>query len=345
MMPGLTARPEIPRTVAEIAVDRAFVELPGFADGFETVVKLEGLNPAGSIKAKTARGLLDAFEEGGQGLELIESTSGSLGVALACLCAERGHRLTVVTDPNTNDDCVRYMKALGATVVIVRKRDGNGGYLQTRIDYIGRELARRPQLIWINQYANPANARAHCRTTGPEIVRGFGVPDWLFIGVGTGGTLMGCLDYFEEIRAACVVVAVDAAGSVTFGGVAGNRWIPGIGSSRRSEIIRPDATVERQMVAEIDTVRMCRWVSRQYGLLLGGSSGSVLAAVWQSRRRIPPNSRVLVLSPDMGDRYLTTIYDDDWVVAHYGAAALDPPEHDPFGCVRAGNGGSACERA
>jgi N-(2-amino-2-carboxyethyl)-L-glutamate synthase len=307
--------------VSDVVTGRVFVQLPGFVPGFDTTVKLEGLNPAGSIKLKTARGMLDAASaEGliGPGSELVESTSGNLGIALASICAERGYRVTLVTDPNTNAQSVRHMKAFGATVVVVRERDRNGGYLQTRIDYIHSRLAENPKLFWLNQYANPANLAAHYDGTAREIERDFGLPDWLFVGVGSAGTLMGCVDRFRDIGAPTRIVAVDAVGSVTFDGTAaGRRWIPGIGSSRRPELFRHHG-FQQQLVAERDAVGMCRQVALEYGLLLGGSSGAVLAAVRAVRDRIDPGSQVLAVCPDMGDRYLDTVYDDDWVAARFG---------------------------
>jgi 2,3-diaminopropionate biosynthesis protein SbnA len=300
---------------SDIVRSRIFVRLPGFLPAVETSVKLEGLNPAGSIKLKTARSLVDAAGEIGAGSELIESTSGNLGTALAMICAERGVRITLVTDPNTNDRSLRHMRVFGAQVVVVTERDQHGGFLNTRIEYIKRRLRENPKLVWLNQYANPANSAAHYHHTAREIVEEFGIPDWLFIGVGTSGTLMGCVEYFRSLQVPTTIVAVDALGSVTFGRRPGQRWIPGIGSSRRPELFQPAGFLQC-VVAEDQTVAMCRHVAREYGLLLGGSSGAALAAV--GMMAVPPNSRVLVISPDMGDRYLETIYDDEWVAARFG---------------------------
>ncbi|MFE3717005.1 2,3-diaminopropionate biosynthesis protein SbnA [Streptomyces cyaneofuscatus] len=305
------------------------MELPGFTTGFSTYVKIEGLNPAGSIKMKTAREMILDAEAKGRitpGCELIESTSGNLGVALAAICAARGHRITLVTDPNVNARTLRFIKALGADVVIVDERDRAGGYLATRIDYIRRRTAADPRLVWLNQYANPANAAAHCTHTVGEILAGFGTPDWLFVGTGTAGTLMGCVRGLREAGAATRIVAVDAVGSVTFGARPGRRWIPGIGTSRVPETYVDDGSFHKLLVDERDAVRTCRRVAREHGLLLGGSSGSTLAAVDAFSDRIAPGSRVLAISPDMGEGYLDTVYDDDWVTEHFGADTLAAAE-------------------
>jgi N-(2-amino-2-carboxyethyl)-L-glutamate synthase len=256
------------------------------------------------------------------GVELIESTSGNLGVALAALCAGRGVPVTLVTDPNTNARSVRHMEALGARIVTVTERDRNGGFLETRINYIRWRLTEQPNLVWLNQYASPANSRAHRDGTAAQIVAEFGLPDWLFVGVGSSGTLMGCVERFRRIGAPTRIVGVDVDGSVTFGRPPGPRWIPGLGTSRRPEIF-VDEGFEKCVVQEADTIRLCRWVARRYGLLLGGSTGSALAAVESLAREIPDGSRVLVISPDLGDRYLDTVYDDDWVLARFGPTVLE----------------------
>lgn len=312
-------------SLADVLHGEAFLELHGFTPEFSTFVKLEGMNPAGSIKLKTARCLLDSAErEGlvGSGQHLIESTSGNLGIALASLCAVKGYRITLVTDPNANQRSVRHMEALGADVVVVHERDANGGYLQTRIEYIRRRLQADPTLHWLNQYASPANVLAHSTGTAAEILRGFGVPDWLFVGVGTSGTLMGCVEHFREAGAPTKIVAVDTEGSVTFGGPAGTRRIPGLGTSLRPQIFQDAGHFQKMLVPEPETIRTCRRVAREHGLLVGGSTGTVLAAVRAARDWIHPGSRVLAIAPDMGDRYLDTVYDDEWVTLRYGAHAL-----------------------
>ncbi|MFI0811917.1 2,3-diaminopropionate biosynthesis protein SbnA [Streptomyces echinatus] len=309
----------------ELGAPHAFLELPDFAEDFSTHLKLEGLNPAGSIKLKAARAMVENAEADGvlkRGARLIESTSGNLGMALASVCAAKGFHLMVITDPNANEHSIRFMRAMGAHVTVVTEQDAGGGFLQTRIRLLHRLLAEDPSLVWLNQYTNPANPGAHRDGTAVEIFRGFGEPDWLFIGTGTGGTLMGCVEYVRDTRAATRVVAVDTVGSVTFGGPPGRRWIPGLGASRRPEIFIDDGSFDKVLVKERDTVLMCRHVARTYGLLLGGSTGTVLAAVRSMRDAIAPGATVLAISPDLGDRYLNTVYDDDWVYDRFGVTDL-----------------------
>jgi 2,3-diaminopropionate biosynthesis protein SbnA len=311
--------------VYDVNVEHAFLRLPGFLPDVDIVMKLEGLNPAGSIKLKAAREMVTTAEKQGRiraGISLIESTSGNLGIALASICAAKGYPLIVVTDPNANATRVKAIRAFGAEVVVVRDRDVGGGYLHTRVNYIKRRLAEDPNLVWLNQYTNSGNVGAHHNHTAPEITGGLGAPDWLFVGTGTSGTLMGCVRHFASVDAPTIIVAVDAVGSVTFGGPPGPRYLPGLGASRLPEIFHDNGTFLKVLVPERDAIRACRRVAYEHGLLLGGSSGSVLAGVIAMRDRIPPGSRVVAISPDLGDWYLDTIYNDDWVTARFGAETL-----------------------
>ncbi|WEV27778.1 2,3-diaminopropionate biosynthesis protein SbnA [Streptomyces sp. 71268] len=305
---------------SDVVMDDVFLRLPGFLATGEVFLKLEGLNPAGSVKLKTAVALIESLERTGAlraGSRVIESSSGNLGVALSVACAARGYGLTVVTDPNAARHSIRVMESLGTDVVVVSTRDAQGGYLHTRINYIHQRLAADPELVWLNQYANPAGVRAHRDRTAAAVHAGLGPVDALFVGCGTTGTLMGCVDYFGEHSPATRVIAVDSVGSVTFGAPAAPRFIPGLGASRRPEIFVDDGGFEKTLIAEADTVAMCRRVAETYGLLVGGSTGTVLAAVRQLAPSLPEGSRVAAISPDMGDKYIDTVYSDTWVTERY----------------------------
>lgn len=304
--------------------DRNFIRLGGLGVN-NLYVKLEGLNPAGSIKMKTAFGLIDDMEVRGQinpETILIESSSGSLGVALSIICAERGYKFTCVVDPNTSANNMKMMRALGANVVVVDQRDANGGFLGTRIAYIKDITARDARYLWLNQYANPENPRAHARTTARAIFETFAHVDYLFIGAGTTGTLMGCVQFFSEHSPNTKIIAVDSVGSVTFGLPASKRHIPGLGTSRTPEIFSETGVDAFEMIDEIDTIAMCRHLARHNGFLSGGSTGTVLAAVHRWRDRLPPDATVVTISPDFGERYLDTVYDDNWVVERFGQVPL-----------------------
>ncbi|QKW49936.1 2,3-diaminopropionate biosynthesis protein SbnA [Streptomyces buecherae] len=305
---------------SDVVLDDVFLRLPGFLATGEVFLKLEGLNPAGSVKLKTAVALIESMERAGSlraGSRVIESSSGNLGVALAVACAARGYGLTVVTDPNAARHSLRVMESLGTDVVVINTRDAQGGYLHTRINYIHQRLAADPALVWPNQYANPAGVHAHRDRTAAAVHAGLGAVDALFVGCGTTGTLMGCVDYFGEHSPATRVIAVDSVGSVTFGAPAAPRFIPGLGASRRPEIFADGGGFEKTLIAEADTVAMCRRVAETYGLLVGGSTGTVLAAVRHLAPTLPEGARVAVISPDMGDKYIDTVYSDTWVTERY----------------------------
>ncbi|PSL51961.1 cysteine synthase A [Saccharothrix carnea] len=313
--------------VYDLVRDDVFLRISGLGGLNRLYLKIEGLNTGGSIKLKTARGILEGAELSGVDLSrvrIIESTSGNLGVALAVICAAEGYRLTCVTDPNSNASSVAVMRALGAEVVVVRDRDENGGFLGSRINYIRERLEQESDLFWANQYANPDNPLAHARTTAPAVLDEFERVDHLFVGVGTGGTLMGVTDYFRTHSPKTRIVAVDTVGSVNFGSEPQRRLIPGLGTSRRPELLSPETPDEVVLVPEDDTVRECRWLARTAGLLAGGSTGTVLAAIRGQAAEISPDETVVAISPDLGERYLDSIYNDDWVIENGLGRALTP---------------------
>ncbi|MEU2243844.1 2,3-diaminopropionate biosynthesis protein SbnA [Streptomyces sp. NPDC018338] len=316
----------------DIVTDEVFLELDGVLPDRHLFLKLEGMNPAGSVKLKSALGMVEDAERKGvlwPGGRIVESSSGSLGIALAVIAASRGYHFTCVTDPNVSPQSLALIRALGAETVQVTQRDHNGGYLGTRIAHIREMTESDPGLVWLNQYANPANAQAHARRTATSILKNIGHVDVLLVGAGTTGTLMGCTRHFRAFSPWTKIVAVDTAGSVTFGGLPGPRHIPGLGTSRRPELCRPDQVDEVVLVDERDAVRMCRRMAREHGLPLGGSTGSVLAALETIADAIPAGSRVVALSPDMGDRYVKTIYDDMWVADTFGTGVLDESGRRP----------------
>jgi N-(2-amino-2-carboxyethyl)-L-glutamate synthase len=329
----LSRRESAINSISDIVNDRNFVKLRGLSIA-NLYLKIEALNPAGSIKFKTAVSMICDFEARlliGRETRLIESSSGSLGVALSIVCAERGYRFTCVVDPNTLPVNIKSMQALGTDVVMVDQRDANGGFLATRIDYIKKCVANDPRYLWLNQYANPENPGAHERTTARSIFEHFNQVDYLFVGAGTTGTLMGCVQFFQRHSSDTKIIAVDSIGSVTFGHPPGKRYISGLGTSQRPEIFSPSGIHAFDMVPEADTIAMCRFLAQSNGILAGGSTGTVLSAVLKWRERMPAGATVVVISPDLGERYLDTIYDNAWVEERFGVIApLIIPERAPL---------------
>ncbi|MFL6120683.1 2,3-diaminopropionate biosynthesis protein SbnA [Actinophytocola sp.] len=300
----------------EPAVDRRFL------------LKCEGFNFAGSIKLRSAAGLVAAAERAGRlrpDSVLIESSSGNLGLAVGVIAADRGLRFVCVTDPRCGLGTVSLMRALGVEVVVVDEPDPVGGFLKSRLDHVRSRCAADPRYVWLDQYANPANWRAHHDLTAATVAADHPELDVLFVGAGTGGTVMGCARYFQAAGGRTKVVAVDAAGSVSFGGPPGARLIPGLGTGVRPPLIDPSLVDDVVYVAEVDTVRCCRALARR-GLLLGGSTGTVVSGAMSWLAAHDPDRRLsaVAVAPDLADRYAHTVYDDEWVLVHFGAAALEP---------------------
>ena len=172
-----------------------FYRLPAFAKSHDVFLKLEGFNITGSIKIKTAIGLVESLEERGMARPnetvLVESSSGNLGLALSLVCAIKSYQFICVTDPNATRTTIRGMELYGAKVIIVQDRDPAGGYLGSRLKKIDQILHTDPNAVWLNQYANIANKNVHAEQTASEIARQFDNVDWVFVGTGTTGTLAG----------------------------------------------------------------------------------------------------------------------------------------------------------
>ncbi|AVV44786.1 2,3-diaminopropionate biosynthesis protein SbnA [Streptomyces sp. ID05-04B] len=294
-------------------------------------LKCEGFNFAGSIKLKAAIAMVEAAERDGligPDSVLVESSSGNLGIALAIIAADRGYRFVCVTDPRCNSTTQRLMRSLGADVRVITTQDANLGYLNSRIQYVRDLCASSDRYVWLNQYANPNNWRAHYEHTAPAIAAEFPDLEVLFVGAGTTGTLMGCARYFRQHRAEVTVVAVDAVGSVTFGGVPERRVVPGLGTSTRPELVDESCIHDVVHVSEPDTIRTCREMAAR-GFVLGGSTGTVVsgAARWLAEKYPGEDPVAVAISPDLGERYLNSIYDDLWLREHFGQGDLSTDPH------------------
>ena len=294
-----------------------FYRLPNFAGTHDVFLKLEGFNVTGSIKIKTAIGLVEDLERRGVAKPnetvIVESSSGNLGIALSLVCAIKGYKFICVTDPNVNRANIRGMELYGAQVVLVKERDAAGGYLGSRLKKIDQILQSVPNAIWLNQYANVANKNVHAEQTANEIAREFAKVDWVFVGTGTTGTIAGVAERLRQVFPGIKVVAVEPFGSVTFGGVPGKRHIPGIGTSVRpklADLANPDRVVS---ISEERTIETCLSFVRDRHLLVGGSTGAVLAAVQELAPEFAPGDTIVAISPDLGDKYFDTVYDPAWV--------------------------------
>ncbi|MFH8572686.1 2,3-diaminopropionate biosynthesis protein SbnA [Streptomyces sp. NPDC017993] len=289
-------------------------------------LKCEGFNFAGSIKLKAATEMVEAAERDGDltpASVLIESSSGNLGVALSIIAASKGYQFLCVTDSRCNLTTRLMMEALGSQVHVVSDEEGNGGFLGARLAYVRDMCASDQRCIWLSQYTNPSNWKAHYRRTAPAIAHSFPQLDLLFVGAGTTGTLMGCARYFRNWHRPVQIIAVDSVGSVTFGGPPGRRMIPGLGMSVRPPLLEDSYVDDVVRVEEADTIRACHRLARR-GFLFGGSTGTVVSGATDWLARHDTRGRTAVaIAPDLGERYLDTIYQANWVQDLYGDEVLD----------------------
>jgi N-(2-amino-2-carboxyethyl)-L-glutamate synthase len=297
--------------------------------GQSLFLKCEGFNFAGSIKLKAANEMVRAAERAGlltPDTVLVESSSGNLGVALSMIAASRGYRFVCVTDSRCNLSTRLLMEAFGAQVHVVTAPSPVDGYLGARLDYVRALCAADPRHLWLNQYANPGNWEAHFRTTAPTIVADFPELDVLFVGAGTTGTLMGCARFLRRWHRPVWIVAVDSVGSVTFGGPSGRRMIPGIGTSVRPPLLDESLVDEVIHVPEPDTIRACHRLAR-HGFMFGGSTGTVVsaAAAWLDEYGNPDLTTVAI-APDLGERYLDTVYQSNWLRDLYPDEPVEPDD-------------------
>jgi cysteine synthase A len=314
-------------------VDDLYVDLRPVID-IPLFLKCEGFNFAGSVKLKAAGEMVEAAERSGILTEdsiLVESSSGNLGIALSIIAASKGYRFVCITDPRCNPASRRLMRALGTDVRIISRQDANGGFLESRIRHVRELCASDPRFVWLNQYANENNWMAHYRGTAPAIDKQFPELEVLFVGAGTTGTLMGCARYFRELDKPVTIVAIDAVGSVTFGGIPERRMVPGLGTSTRPELV-DEAYVDHVVhVPETDTIRTVHRLAAR-GFLFGGSTGTVVsgAARWLAEKYPGETPTAVAIAPDLGERYLDSIYEETWLREHFAAilAELDVSRTD-----------------
>ncbi|MFJ9821199.1 2,3-diaminopropionate biosynthesis protein SbnA [Streptomyces sp. NPDC101151] len=308
-----------------------FVDLKSIF-GCPLYLKCEGFNFAGSIKLKAANEMVERAERDGvltPNSILVESSSGNLGVALSMIAASKGYRFLCVTDSRCNLSTRLLMEALGSQVHVVADLDANGGFLGMRIEYVRALCASDDRYVWLSQYTNAGNWRAHYRTTGPEIASHFPRLDVLFVGTGTAGTLMGCARYFRQWHRPVRIVAIDSVGSVAFGGKPGRRMIPGLGMSMVPPLLDESFVDEVIRVEEADTIRTCHRMARR-GFLFGGSTGTVVSGAtdWLARHA-GRGLTAVAIAPDLGERYLDTIYQTNWLQDLYGDHILDADQISP----------------
>ncbi|MDF7626714.1 cysteine synthase A [Lactobacillaceae bacterium L1_55_11] len=268
-------------------------------------VKLEYFNPFGSVKDRVAYQLVKIAEESGQlkpGQTLIEATSGNTGIALAAVGAAKGYPVTIVMPDSMSAERKQLVKAYGATLIETPAADGMKGALA-----VVKDLVEKKGYLEAGQFYNQANPQAHYEGTGPEIKDFFhGVPDAFVAGIGTGGTITGAGKYLRE-QGDLKIVAVEPAGSpILEGGQPGPHKIQGIGAGFVPEVL--DTKIYDQVIgiSNEDAADTARILASKQALLLGYSSGAAVAAAIQVAKDLGPGKKVLAITADNGERYLST---------------------------------------
>jgi 2,3-diaminopropionate biosynthesis protein SbnA len=303
-----------------VRLSKIFPEIP-----FRLFAKLEGFNPGGSIKDRPAINIIKKGIRTGEinpETTIIESSSGNMGIGLAQICSYLGLRFICVVDVKTTKQNIRLLKTYGADVDVIRTPDVmTGEYLPARIERV-RELCNIiDNSFWPNQYANKNNAEAHHQTMREIVATLNGRVDYLFCAASTCGTLRGCVEYIRQENLPTRVYAVDAIGSVIFGSRKAKRLIPGHGAAVIPPLFDGNLADKAIHVSDLDCVVGCRRLVNTEGILAGGSSGAVLMAVRQISEQLPDNATCAMIFPDRGERYLDTIYSDEWVDEHFGDVA------------------------
>ena len=270
--------------------------------------KLEYFNPAGSVKDRIAKAMIDDAEAKGvlkAGSVIIEPTSGNTGIGLASVAAARGYRIIIVMPETMSVERRQLMKAYGAELVLTEGAKGMKGAI-AKADELAKEI---PNSFIPGQFVNPANPEVHKKTTGPEIWEDLdGKVDILVAGVGTGGTVTGTGQYLKSKKADVKVVAVEPAGSpVLSKGTAGAHKIQGIGAGFVPDVLDTGVYDEIITVENQDAFATGRKIGHQGGVLVGISSGAaVWAAIELAKRPENEGKNIVVILPDTGDRYLST---------------------------------------
>lgn len=307
----------IPINIAELVGDTPMVQLtrmlrgtPAEDSGVELYAKLEAFNPGGSVKDRIGVAMIEAAETEGRiepgRTTIVEATSGNTGIALAFVCAAKGYDLVLTLPQGMSREREILLKLYGASVQITESLGGMSEAVQA-----AQEMGRQPDVFLPDQFSNPANPRAHRRTTGPEIERALeGRIDVLVAGVGTGGTITGVGEYLRERNPHLQIVAVEPqSSSVLSGSKPGPHRIQGIGAGFVPPVLNRELIDEVVAVSDEDAIQTAWGAAKREGLLAGISCGAALwASLRVANRPESKGKRIVTIMPDSGERYISQAF-------------------------------------
>lgn len=321
----LTQAPAIPSGVLDLIGNTPLVELSAFDCGAcRLFLKLETQNPAGSIKDRMARAMIEDAEASGRlrpGGVIVEATAGNTGLGLALVAAVKGYRLILVIPDKMSQEKIAHLRAFGADIRLTRS-DVHKGHPDYYQDLAARIASETPGAFYVNQFANPANPRAHEETTGPEIWEQMGHDvDAVVCGVGSGGTMTGLSRYFARVNPRLEMVLADPAGSTLAGyardgapGPEGSYAVEGIGG----DVVPPIADLSRVReaftISDGESFHIARDLLRRAGIFAGSSTGTLVAAALAYCRKQTSPRRVATFVCDSGNKYLSKLFNDYWMI-------------------------------
>ena len=314
-----TPEPEIADSLLDLVGNTPMVRLGRIGRDLrcDLVAKVETFNPGGSVKDRPAVAMIDAAERDGllkPGGTIVEPTSGNTGVGLAIVAAQRGYQCIFVMSDKMSPEKVSLLRAYGAEVVVCPTAvppDDPASYYSVA-DRLTRET---PNAFRPDQYSNPNNPAEHERSTGPEIWRQTAGRITHFVaGIGTGGTITGIARYLKRMNPDVQIIGADPEGSVYSGGSGRPYLVEGVGEDFWPTTFDPSLVDRTVMVSDADSFLTARRVTREEGLLIGGSCGTAVHAALTVGAELGPGAMVVVLLPDSGRGYLSKIFNDDWMM-------------------------------
>lgn len=290
---------------------------------FNLYAKLECFNPTGSMKDRAAFNIINSALKNriiNKDTAIIESSSGNMGIALSNICLHLGLNFYCVIDPNITSTNKSILKSLKANLICVNKMDCYGGYLISRINAVENFLKNNPLSYWTNQYDNINHINAY-EDLVKELINDLPKIDYIFLAVSSGGSSAGISKFIKQYDWNTKIICVDAMGSMVFKNEPKKRYIPGAGSSIRPNNLVHALIDDYIIVKEIDAIKKCLEKAEK-GVLLGGSSALVLAGIEKyfslHKQLFSAQTNVVAIFADSGDRYLDTIYNEEWRKIKFG---------------------------